>query len=133
MEKVNVEKPGSQPSNVVRQIRTVEANNSLETVTAVIDPEADNESKEEKKEIKDISGPESSIELKANKQIESKTEVIPDLSVVGNTIIIEEKAVEPEPKPTANSVDICRIHDRTSLMTNGFYTTEYIILPEKIQ
>ena len=133
MGKVNDESLESQPGKEVRQIERVDADNSLETVTAGIDPEDDNESKEEKKEIKDISGTKDSTELNANKQIESKTEVIPDLSVVGNTIIIEEKAVEPEPKPTANSVDTCRIHDRTSLMTNGFYTTEYIILPEKIQ
>ena len=67
MGKVNDEKLGSQPSNGVRQISTVDADDLLETVTAGIEPDKDNESKEEKKEIKDISGTKASTESNANK------------------------------------------------------------------
>ena len=98
MGKVDVESLESQPGDGVVQIRTVDADESSKTVTAAIDPEDDNESKEEKeKEIKDTSG--------ANKDIDNKTEIIPDRNVVGNTSIIAEEAVEPRPKQKANSVD----------------------------
>ena len=74
------------------------------TVIAGIEPETHNESKEEKEEITDISGIETSTEPDANKLNENKTEVIPDLSV-GNPNIDTDDAGKPEPKPPANSRD----------------------------
>ena len=104
MGKVNDEKLGSQPGNGVRQISTVDADDLLETVTAGIEPETDNDSKEEKKEIKDISGTKASTESNANKQNENKTEVILD-QIVGIPNIDTDDAGKPEPKTPANSRD----------------------------
>ena len=64
---MNDEKLGSQPSKVVWQIRRVDADDLPETVAAEIELETHNESKEEKKEITDISGTETNTESDANK------------------------------------------------------------------
>ena len=82
---------------MIRQIETVAADNLPKEVIAGTKPGIDNETKEEKKEVKDISG-------KANKERENKPKVIDD-QIRGISNIDKDDASNPEPKSLAESID----------------------------
>ena len=75
---------------MIRQIETVAADNLPKEVIAGTKPGIDNETKEEEKEVKDISG-------KANKERENKPKVIDD-QIKGITNIDKDEAGNPNPK-----------------------------------
>ena len=77
--------------------KAVAADNLPKRVIAGIQLEIDNETKEEEKEVKDISGIEISTEPNANKVKENKPEVILD-QIVGIPNIDTDDAGKPEPK-----------------------------------
>ena len=77
--------------------KTVVADNLPKEVLAGTQLELDNASKEEEKEVEDISG-------KANKERENKPKVIDD-QIKGITNIDKDEAGNPKPKAPAKSVD----------------------------
>ena len=82
---------------MIRQIETVAADNLPKEVIAGTKPGIDNETKEEEKEVKDISG----IEYKEK---ENKPKVIDD-QIEGITNIDTDDAGNPKPKRPAESID----------------------------
>ena len=86
----------------------------LGIVIVGIEPETHNETKEEKEEITDISGTETSTESNANKLNDNQAESIiesEDTKPVGNSNIETDAVDKLGPNSAAKSGNTWRIHD----------------------